>query len=126
VKEKCIKVIKGKEGCSLINFSLEEPVFTGHFPKFPVLPGVLLVDLLSRLAIKTLGKTPETTVIKELNKVRFRQQVQPGDTIELETRVFGPNQVRGWGLKGGRIVMEAEFLLQEAGNEKENSPHGNN
>jgi len=117
LEEKCIKVIKGKEACSLINFSTEEPVFAGHFPEFPVLPGVLLLDLLGRLAIKTLGKPPENTVIKELNKVRFRQQVQPGDTIELETRVLAPNLVRGWGLKGGRVVLEAEFLLQEAENE---------
>ncbi len=113
MEEKCLRIIEGKEGCCRVNFSREEPVFSGHFPEFPVMPGVLLLELLIGLGGKIRGIKPEKTFVKELNKIRFRQQVRPGDQIELEASVTDSALIKGRGLKNGRVVLEAEFLLQE-------------
>gem|GEM_PF-2337850 len=113
MEEICLRIIEGREGCCRVFFSREEPVFSGHFPEFPVMPGVLLLDLLINLGARIRGITPEKIFLKELKKVRFRQQVRPGDQIELEARVTETHLVKGWGLKDGRVVLEAEFLLLE-------------
>ncbi len=126
MQEKCLRIIKGKEGCCQVHFSKNEPVFSGHFPRLPVVPGVLLLQLLIELGSRAWGVERETMVLKELNNVRFRQQVQPGDVIELEVRVFESSLIKGWGIKEGRVVLEAEFYLQEGENEPENSSYLDN
>ena len=113
MEEKCLRIIEGIEGYCRVNFSRNEPVFSVHFPDYPVMPGVLLLDLLIGLGARIRGIPPDKIFVKGLNKVRFRQQVRPGDQIELEARVTETRLIRGRALKDGRVVLEAEFLLQE-------------
>lgn len=126
MQEKCLRIIKGKEGCCRVHFSQNEPVFSGHFPLLPVVPGVLLLQLLIELGSRACGVEREAMVLKELNNVRFRQQVQPGDVIELEVRVIESSLIKGWGFKEGQVVLEADFYLQEGENEPENSSYLDN
>ena len=63
----------------------------GHFPGNPVVPGVVLCEMIGQncavlIGDKLLGKTPFFT---GMNKVKFRHTVRPGDTVELMARIYG-------------------------------------
>jgi 3-hydroxyacyl-[acyl-carrier-protein] dehydratase len=70
-------------------FTGDEFWYRGHYPDFPLTPGVLLVEaamqagavLLSRFARESAGGVPVAT---RINNVKFRQMVRPGDTIEMQ------------------------------------------
>lgn len=62
--------------------------FPGHFPNFPVTPGVLIIEMLAQTGAVCIGSLPEykgkIALFAKIDKARFRRQVLPGDTIELE------------------------------------------
>ena len=69
----------------------DEPFFIGHFPGRPTLPGVLMVESLAQLAVAALlsdaryaGRLP---LFGGIDKARFRRQVVPGDTLDLEVEI---------------------------------------
>jgi 3-hydroxyacyl-[acyl-carrier-protein] dehydratase len=70
-------------------FTGEEYFFAGHYPQFPLVPGVILCEaamqagavLLAKLVEPASGGVPVAT---RMNDVRFKQMVRPGDTIEIE------------------------------------------
>src|SRR5207247_8420401 len=78
------------------NVTANEPFFAGHFPGFPVMPGVLIIEAIAQVgAVAVLGM-PENkgklAFFAGLDEVRFKRQVVPGDTLRLEvtlTRVRG-------------------------------------
>ena len=81
---------------------MNEPFFQGHFPGYPVMPGVLVIEALAQLASilawKIAGRSPgDGTLIffAGIDKARFRRQVVPGDQLVLEADV--ERMVRGVG-----------------------------
>jgi 3-hydroxyacyl-[acyl-carrier-protein] dehydratase len=97
----------------------EEPFFSGHFPGRPTLPGVLMVESLAQLGgIAVLldpryaGKLP---LFGGIEKARFRRQVLPGDTLELEVSMdrLSARAGRGHGTAAveGQTACEAELLF---------------
>lgn len=71
--------------------STSSPVFCGHFPQYHVLPGVLIVEALAQTAAVAMLSLPENTgklgFFAQIKDARFKQQVRPGDVLELEARV---------------------------------------
>ena len=71
------------------NVTVNEPFFQGHFPEFPVMPGVLIIEALAQVAcilgVKILGKEGEPSVFfTGIDKAKFRRPVVPGDQLRLE------------------------------------------
>lgn len=68
-----------------------EPIFTGHFPDNPLMPGVLLIEAAAQTAGVMLGarlsSRPEVTLLAAVNHFKFLRSVRPGDEIEIETRL---------------------------------------
>lgn len=68
--------------------SINEPFFSGHFPSYPVMPGVLVIEALAQvgaIAILATGDHPDgIPFLAGLDNVRFRRQVIPGDLLRLE------------------------------------------
>jgi 3-hydroxyacyl-[acyl-carrier-protein] dehydratase len=103
------------------NVTMNEPFFPGHFPGYPVMPGVLIIEALAQLssilAWRTAGRKPgDGTLLffAAIDKARFRRRVIPGDQLRLEAdlirqvRDVGKHSVRA--LVDGELVAEAELM----------------
>jgi 3-hydroxyacyl-[acyl-carrier-protein] dehydratase len=105
------------------NVTVNEPYFQGHFPRFPVMPGVLIVEALAQAATLLLavsaGEGPAPVLrYGALPKIKFRRQVLPGDVLQLEADVVSLEGVGGsFAVRarvGGELALEAEMTLVAA------------
>jgi len=100
------------------NVSGNEAFFQGHFPDYPVMPGVLQIEALAQAAalfvIYQYKLQNKPVYFMALDKVRFRSQVVPGDvlTIEVELQRFGGKVARvyGKGLVNDTVALEANMI----------------
>jgi beta-hydroxyacyl-ACP dehydratase FabZ len=105
------------------NVSVNEPFFMGHFPDFPVMPGVLIVEAMAQVAgvlvLKSLGGRNEKLVLlASVEEAKFRKPVVPGDqlTIEMtvERRKATVAKMRGVATVAGQVVAEAVVMCKLA------------
>ena len=110
-------VVLDNEATGIKLVSCNEPYFAGHFPNFPVMPGVLIVEALAQTAsVMVAATTPDLTAGKlvfftTLEKARFRQPVRPGDVVKLHV-VKKSSKGPLWKFDGkasvdGKLVAEA-------------------
>jgi len=112
-------IVFDSEATGIKMVSGNEPYFAGHFPDFPVMPGVLIVEALAQTASVMVAATmPDSTSGKlvfftTIEKVRFRQPVRPGDVVKLHV-VKNTHKGSLWKFSGkasvdGKLVAEADF-----------------
>ena len=117
--DRVTEVIEGKSVRGYKNVSINELFFQGHYPDYPVMPGVLILEALAQIggvAILSMeqfkGKTP---LFAGADKVRWRQQVKPGDRLDLECEIIklrGPIGVgKAVASVDGKKVCEAEITF---------------
>jgi 3-hydroxyacyl-[acyl-carrier-protein] dehydratase len=92
----------------------DEPFFAGHFPSRPTLPGVLMVESMAQLGGICLlsderyrGRLP---LFGGIDKARFRYQVVPGDTLEMEVQI--DHLTGGAGKSSGRAFVDGKVACQ--------------
>jgi 3-hydroxyacyl-[acyl-carrier-protein] dehydratase len=94
--DKILEVEFGKRAVGLKNVTMNEWFFQGHFPAYPVMPGVLIMEALAQVgAVALLGMEEykgRIAFFGGMDGVRFKRQVMPGDTLRLEVEVL---QFRG-------------------------------
>ena len=93
--------------------SVNEPFFQGHFPDYPVMPGVLVVEALIQLAtylsLNSGHGAPDA--ITSLDGVRFKRQVIPGDLLALEVTMHPHGRFDVRASVGGEVASEATVVL---------------
>ncbi|MCH3986056.1 MAG: bifunctional UDP-3-O-[3-hydroxymyristoyl] N-acetylglucosamine deacetylase/3-hydroxyacyl-ACP dehydratase [Prevotella sp.] len=104
------------------NVTANEPFFQGHFPKEPVMPGVLQIEAMAQcggLLVLNQLKDPEcwSTYFVKIDDVKFRQKVVPGDTLLFRVELLYPvrhgiSSMKGYMFVGDRVVSEATFTAQ--------------
>jgi len=104
------------------NITMNEPIFTGHFPGNPVFPGVLQIEAMAQTGgIFALSKIEDphlySTYFMKIDKVKFKTKVLPGDTLVFELNLLSPIrrglvEMGGKAYVNGQVVMEAEMLAQ--------------
>lgn len=111
----------GKSVVAIKNVTINEPFFTGHFPKHPVMPGVLVLEALAQaaalLSFKTVGHVPDSDAVvyfAGIDNARFKKPVVPGDQLKLHATIL--RQIRGiwkyatYAEVNGQRVAEAEMM----------------
>lgn len=116
------RIVELEEGVSAVGIkavTANEPFFEGHFPGYPVMPGVLIVEALAQVGAVVLLKLPanhgKIVLFAGIDGFRFRKQVFPGDTLRLEVRL---TKMRGPVGKGtaqatveGDVVAQGELMF---------------
>ena len=112
--------MKGDESCvGVKNVTINEPFFQGHFPQYPVMPGVLIIEGLAQtagaLCVSSIGEDykAELVYFMGIDNAKFRKPVLPGDQLHYHVKKIR-NRGRVWRFKGeakvnGHVVAEAEI-----------------
>ena len=118
-----IEELEDERVVGIKNVTANEPFFSGHFPDFPVMPGVLIVEAMAQVAgVLVLSQIPDRhnklVLLASVEQAKFRKPVRPGDQLRIEMKVakrkasvakmFGTAQVNG------AVVAEAEVLCKLA------------
>jgi 3-hydroxyacyl-[acyl-carrier-protein] dehydratase len=117
--DRVIEMEPGRRIVAIKNVSANEWFFQGHFPGYPIMPGVLIVEAMAQAGAvlllsdeSTKGQVP---LFAGINDVRFRAQVGPGDTLRLEMEVVSRRGPIGKGkaraLVGDKVAAEGELMF---------------
>lgn len=101
------------------NVTINEPFFQGHFPDYPVMPGVLIVEALAQVGAVIVLSMEENkgklAFFTGIDKVRIRDQVKPGDVLTLEVEMIRLRSSMGKGKAtarvGDKVVLEGELMF---------------
>lgn len=110
---------EGKRAVGLKNVTINEEFFNGHFPQYPVMPGVLIVEALAQVSAVIMltkeGNEGRLGLLAGIDQCRFKKQVKPGDQLRLEveiTRVKGSiGKGKGIATVDGEMVCEMELVF---------------
>jgi len=121
--DRIVTLEEGKRAVGIKNVTANEPYFRGHFPGYPVMPGVLIIEAMAQVGAVVALKMPafagKIAFLAGIDKARFRRQVVPGDQLRIEVEVlklrgtFGKSYATAY--VGEETVAEAElmFMIQK-------------
>jgi beta-hydroxyacyl-ACP dehydratase FabZ len=105
------------------NVTINEPFFDGHFPEYPVMPGVLIIEAMAQVAgVLVLSQIPDRhtkqVLLASVEQAKFRRPVRPGDQLRIEMKVLRLKatvaKMSGVATVDGIVVAEAEVLCKLA------------
>jgi beta-hydroxyacyl-ACP dehydratase FabZ len=105
----------------LKNVTVNEPFFAGHFPDFPVMPGVLILEAMAQVAgVLVLKEIPDrkskVVLLASVDAAKFRRPVLPGDQLRIEMKVLRKKtsvaKMAGQATVDGQVVAEAEVMCK--------------
>ena len=119
----------GKDIVALKNVTINEPFFNGHFPHYPVMPGVLIIEALAQaaaiLSFLTQNEKPDPNSIYYfvgIDNARFKKPVSPGDALHLHVALdkhkSGLWRYNAQAKVEGELVAEAQLLCAKRDVEK--------
>ena len=119
--DKVLSYELGKSIDAIKNVTINEPFFPGHFPHYPVMPGVLVVEALAQaaaiLSFKTINDKPNDHSVYYfvgIDKARFKKPVVPGDQLKLnvsiERTIKGIWKYKGVAMVEDEVAAEAEIM----------------
>ena len=117
--DRIVEIEPGKRVVGLKHVSMSEPYLQGHFPDYPVMPGVLIVEALAQAGAVLVMHDPANAgkipFFARIDNCRFRQQVRPGDTLTLEldvTSMRGPvGKAHARAMVDGKLACEADLTF---------------
>ncbi len=117
--DRILELEPGEKAVGLKNVTIDEPFFLGHFPHYPVMPGVLIVEAMAQVgAVALLSKEEnkgKLAYFAGIDGLRFRRQVVPGDQLKMEviiTRLrgsIGKGEAKAY--VGEELAVSGEFTF---------------
>jgi 3-hydroxyacyl-[acyl-carrier-protein] dehydratase len=118
--DRIIDFVPDKMAVGIKNVTFNEPYFQGHFPGYPLMPGVMIVEAMAQVGGIILTKRPDYSgglfVFTGIDRLKFRRQVVPGDrlvmTVELQSfkmRRFAKMHARAE--VDGELAVEGELMF---------------
>lgn len=112
--DRILELEPGVKSVGIKNVTANEPFFQGHFPEYPVMPGVLIVEAMAQtggVALKVMDEYKDKLALfAGINNVRFKRQVKPGDTL-LMTVELGQFR-RGIGTCNATATVDGELACK--------------
>lgn len=119
--DRVLEIEKGKRIKALKNVTINEPVFTGHFPNRPVMPGVLMLEALAQASALLAFNAEDVDLDPRavyyfvgIDGARFKRPVEPGDQLTLEVEMdrarAGIYKFKAKALVGEELAVEAELM----------------
>jgi 3-hydroxyacyl-[acyl-carrier-protein] dehydratase len=114
-----IEELEAERIVGIKNVTVNEPFFAGHFPDYPVMPGVLIIEAMAQVAgVLVLSGIPDRknklVLMAGVDGAKFRKPVRPGDQLRMEMKVLRSRasmaKVSGTASVDGVVVAEAEIL----------------
>ena len=120
--DRLLEIEEGKRAIALKNVSIDEPYFSGHYPKEPILPAVLMVEAMAQtggLAFhSSFEKEEGIPVLARIEEFRLKRRVIPGDQLIIEAEVLhvfsGLAKVKVLAKVDGGTVAEGTLILAKA------------
>lgn len=114
--DRVLEIVPGERIVTLKNVTANDPHLQGHFPGNPIMPGVLIVEMMTQTAGLLLPKD-SSAVLARIKEARFRRPVVPGDQVVLSaTRLGGIGNIHRFTTSatvGGTLAAEAEIDLSQ-------------
>lgn len=112
--DRILDYIPNNKIIALKNVTLNEPYFQGHFPDFPIMPGVLIIEAMAQagaafVSLEAQNKDGITSLFRKIDKAKFRKPVFPGDQLKIEM-VFVKKREPIWKFKG-KATVENEIVV---------------
>ena len=90
--DRVLELEEGKRAVGIKNVSVNEPFFQGHFPDYPIMPGVLIIEAMAQVGAVAMMSMDENKgklgVFAGIDKARFKKEVRPGDTLRMEVEML--------------------------------------
>lgn len=117
--DRILEYVPGERAVGLKNVTFNEPHFQGHFPGWPVMPGVLIIEAMAQtsacLVVKTLGDEAKGKVVyfMSIEEAKFRRPVTPGDSLHIHVEKIQNRRnvwkFNGKAMVGDQVCAEAVF-----------------
>ncbi len=117
--DRILEIEPGVRAVGVKNVSHGDAFFAAHFPGYPVMPGVLIVEALAQVGAVALLTTEEfqgkLALFAGIDNVRFKRQVKPGDTLRLQVELGQIRRSVGTGTGeatvDGELACRGEFMF---------------
>lgn len=117
--DRILSIEAGKKVVGLKNVTGNEDFFNGHFPNYPIMPGVLLIEAMAQcggvMLLASINKPGRLVFFSAIDKVRFRKPVVPGDQVIFEVEAVKMRSrsglIHGKAFVEGQLVAEADMMF---------------
>jgi 3-hydroxyacyl-[acyl-carrier-protein] dehydratase len=122
--DRVLEIEPKKRIVALKNVTVNEPFFTGHFPEYPIMPGVLIVEAIAQaggalLLTEVPDRAGKLMVFTSIERAKFRKPVTPGDQLRIEVNVIvwrsTAVKMEGRAFVDGKLACEATVSCQLVG-----------
>jgi 3-hydroxyacyl-[acyl-carrier-protein] dehydratase len=131
--DRIVEFEPAKRLVAIKNVTINEPFFMGHFPGYPIMPGVLVVEAMAQAGgVIMMAEMPnrheKLVVFTGIEKAKFRQPVTPGDQLRIEVQVLAfrtrAGRIQGRAFVDGKLACEATLTCQVVARQRERRAHG--
>jgi 3-hydroxyacyl-[acyl-carrier-protein] dehydratase len=129
--DRILEIERKKRIVALKNVTFNEPQFTGHFPDFPIMPGVLMIEAIAQaggalLLTEIPDRDTKLMVFTGIDNARFRKPVVPGDQVRIEVNVLNWRstavKLHGTATVDGKLACEATIMCALTSRTMKKSP----